>query len=815
VKNFLKEAKLTEQLPLIIVCDRFNFVHDLILYLYKNQQFKSIEVYVQRINPARTPGVIGGLLDVDCDENIIKDLLKSVNPVSVPIDELVTEVESRNRLKLLLPFLEATLASGNQQQAVYNALAKIYIDSNNDPEKFLRDNDQYDSLVVGKYCEKRDPNLAFIAYQKGQNDLELIHITNENSMFKAQARYVLDRADPDVWRFVLADSNLYRRSLIDSVVSVAVPESQDDGKVATAVKAFVEGDLPSELIEMLEKIILEPTSFSDNVVLQNLLIFTAAKSDKGRVMNYIHQLSNYTSDDIASQLIEVGMYEEAFEVHKKDNNHLEAVKVLVDHVVSIDRAQEYADRVDTPEVWSTVAKAQLDGLRITDSIESYIRAQDPSNFNEVIEIATSAGKDEELVKYLRMARKTLREPAVDTALAFCFARLNQLPELEEFLRGTNVADVEASGDKAYEEGHHEAAKIFYTSISNWAKLATTLVHLGDYQAAVDCARKANSTKVWKQVHEACVEKKEFSLARISGLNLIVHAEELADLVRKYEYNGYFDELIELLEGGLNLERAHMGIFTELGIAISKYQTPRTMEHLKLFWSRSNIPKLIVACQEAHLWQELVFLYQHYDEWDNAALEMMNHAEDAWEHSHFREVIVKVANLEIYYKALIFYRQQHPQSLVDLLTALTPRIDVNRVVSIFTKADDFPLIKPFLISVQGQNKRSVNAAIHDLLIEEEDYKTLRDSVEAYDNYDAPELAQRLERHDLVFFRQIAANIWRKNKRWQKSIELSKADKLYKDAIETSAISGKPEVVEELLRYVSDMFRASMYCTNLLI
>lgn len=93
-----------------------------------------------------------------------------------------------------------------------------------------------------------------------------------------------------------------------------------------------------------------------------------------------------------------------------------------------------------------------------------------------------------------MARKTQREVPIDTALAFCFARTNQLPELEEFLRGTNVADVEASGDKAYEEGYHEAAKIFFTSISNWAKLATTLVHLEDYQAAVECARKANSVK---------------------------------------------------------------------------------------------------------------------------------------------------------------------------------------------------------------------------------------------------------------------------------------------------------------------------------
>ena len=175
----MKEAKLSEQLPLIIVADRFNLVHDLILYLYKNQQFKSIEVYVQRINPGRAPAVIGGLLDVDCDESIIKNLLASVTPSSIPIDELVQEVESRNRLKLLLPFLEQTLQSGNQQQAVYNALAKIYIDTNNNPEQFLKNNDQYDSLVVGAYSAKRDPNLAFIAYSKGQNDLELVNLAND------------------------------------------------------------------------------------------------------------------------------------------------------------------------------------------------------------------------------------------------------------------------------------------------------------------------------------------------------------------------------------------------------------------------------------------------------------------------------------------------------------------------------------------------------------------------------------------------------------------------------------------------------------
>ena len=803
VKNFLKEARLTEQLPLIIVCDRFNFIHDLVLYLYQSQQFKSIEIYVQQVNPARTPAVIGGLLDVDCEESIIKNLLQSVNPASIPIDDLVSEVESRNRLKLLLPFLEATLASGNQQQAVYNALAKIYIDSNNNPEKFLKENDLYDTLIVGKYCEKRDPSLAYTAYRKGQNDLELINITNENSMYKAQARYLLERADIEIWAFVLNGNNVHRRSLVDQVISTAVPESTEPDKVSVAVKAFLDADLPAELIELLEKIILEPSPFSDNGSLQNLLMFTAAKADKGRLMEYIHRLSAYNAEEIANTCVSVGLFEEAFEIYKKEDNHIAATNILVDHIVSIDRAQEYAERVEMPEVWSKVAKAQLDGLRVTDSIESYIRAQDPGNYSEVIETAMHAGKDEDLIKYLRMARKTQREPTIDTALAFCFARTDQLSALEDFLHSPNVADVEVSGDKAYEEGYHQAAKIFYTSISNWAKLATTLVHLEEYQAAVECARKANSVKVWKQVDEACIAKKEFRLAQICGLNLIVHAEELTDLVRQYERNGYFDELISLLEQGLGLERAHMGMFTELGIALSRYHPERVMEHLKLFWSRINIPKMIKACEDAALWPELIFLYCHYDEWDNAALAMIERAADAWEHHSFKEIVVKVANLEIYYKAIGFYIEQQPSLLTDLLQALTPRIDVNRVVRFIEKSDNIPLIKPFLLNVQSQNKRVVNNAINDLLIEEEDYKTLRDSVENYDNYDPVELAQRLEHHDLVFFRQIAANIYRKNKRWEKSIALSKQDKLFKDAIETAALSGKSDVVEELLRYVSTL------------
>jgi clathrin heavy chain len=105
----------------------------------QNGLTKFIEVYMQCVNSVRTPQVVGGLLDVDGDETMIKSLLASVTG-NFPIDELVHEVEQRNRLKLILPWLEARIQFGSQDSTVFNAVAKIYIDSNNNPEQFLKEN---------------------------------------------------------------------------------------------------------------------------------------------------------------------------------------------------------------------------------------------------------------------------------------------------------------------------------------------------------------------------------------------------------------------------------------------------------------------------------------------------------------------------------------------------------------------------------------------------------------------------------------------------------------------------------------------------
>jgi clathrin heavy chain len=131
-------------------------------------------------------------------------------------------------------------------------------------------------------------------------------------------------------------------------------------------------DLPMELIELLEKIIIDPSPFSDNRNLQNLLLLTAIRAEKGKVVGYINKLSNYDAGEIAKIATDHGLYEEALTIYKKYDQHEQAINVLVEFIVSIDRGLEYANKVNKPEVWSRLAKAQLDGLRIKDAIGLFI-----------------------------------------------------------------------------------------------------------------------------------------------------------------------------------------------------------------------------------------------------------------------------------------------------------------------------------------------------------------------------------------------------------------------------------------------------------
>ena len=739
VKEYLKGAKLPDPRPLIHVCDRYDFVDELTEYLYLNSLLQYIEVYVTKVSPTKTPQVVGKLFDLGANEDFIKRILMAVG-TACPVDELVEIAETRNRLRLLQPWLEARVATGSTEPGTHNALGKIYITLNRDPKSFLLNNMFYEPKVLGPYCESLDPQLAFIAYKKGAGecDDQLIAISHTHGLYRDLARYLVERQDMDLWAKVLnkeegteteEKDETQRRQLIDQIVEWALPESTSADEVSCTVKAFMAADMPGELISLLERIVLQGSDFSDNKNLQNLLILTAIRADTTRVAGYIDQLDNFDAKDIALICVSDShnLFEEGFSIYTKFSKpeftqdkeeqvemQVLAIGVLVDYMKDLDRAKTYATQCDEKPVWSKLGKAQLDGKFPADAIESFINAEDPSEYVLVCSEANEGEIWSELIPFLKMARKTLQENLIDTELIYAYAKTNNLTELEVFVNGPNVANIQTIGDRCFSEGLYHAAKLLFININNNSKLALCHIHLEEYREAVAAAQKANNVSTWKHVCFACVRASEFRLASTCGLEVIKYPDHVDEVVSYYSDLGHFDHLVSLFEQGLGLEDAHIGIFTELGVLYTKHVPEKVMEHCKVFFSKLNVSKVVKACERARLFKPAVYLYMQDKQHDNALKIMMERA-PAWDNDLFLDSVVKVRNSELMYKAVAYYLNTHPTLFTRLMEVTEETIDHSRVVSQLRRTGDWALQlgQAYLKSVQKFNLSAVNEALNEV------------------------------------------------------------------------------------------------------
>jgi len=526
-------------------------------------------------------------------------------------------------------------------------------------------------------------------------------------------------------------------------------------------------------------------------------------------MGYIEKLNEYEGPNIAVIAIKEELYEEGFYIYNKFEMYDKAIVVLISNIGDVDRATEYAANVDTPEVYSILGNSQLRTIPpyVKEAIQSFMKANDTSSYRMVITAAENADEFEDLITFLLLARKQTQDTHIDTELVYSYAKFaaqsedsHALADLEDFISGPNTAQLLSVGERCFSEELFEAAKIIFTNLSNYSRLASALVALKQYREAVSAANKANSIKTWKEVMYACIDAEDFRYAQSCGLNIILNADELDDLIFYYESRGYTDELIELLEKGLGHERAHKGIFTNLGILYAKYREERLMEHIQRYSRRCLFPKLIQACTDNHLWAEQCFLHRQNEEYDLAIRVMMDYAPVAYDHNTFVETIVEVGNNELFYKSISFYLEYQPQKISDLLVTLSSKdLDHERVAREYMKDSDLPLLKKYFESVQELDLPAVNEALNKLYVEEEDYESLRVSLERFGNFNQISLAKSLENHELLEFRRISALVYRQNSKFLESIALSKNDKLYKDAMETAAESQDRELAEDLLKF----------------
>jgi clathrin heavy chain len=320
----------------------------------------------------------------------------------------------------------------------------------------------------------------------------------------------------------------------------------------------VQANIPFELLGLLEKLVLHNPEFGQYKKLQNLLIITAIKSDKSKVLDYINRLDNFDGPDIAEYALhdDYRMYEEALAIYRKFDLNSEAVDVLLNRIGNIQRAHEFAEKVNLPEVWTKVANNYLNSNQIVNAIDAYIKANDTSQYLSVISFAENEGQWENLIKYLLMCRSQMKDVNVDSSLGFAYARLEKNGELENLLQSSNSIDPLKVGDRCFDHQLYEAAKLLFVVLKNNAKIASCLVRLKQFSKALESATKANTSKTWKELCYACVEASEFKYAAQAAQNIIIVPDLLEGLSKHYEEYNAQEEMMLLLENALNMPRAH-------------------------------------------------------------------------------------------------------------------------------------------------------------------------------------------------------------------------------------------------------------------
>ena len=79
-------------------------------------------------------------------------------------------------------------------------------------------------------------------------------------------------------------------------------------------------------------------------------------------------------------------------------------------------------QVDEPGVWTELGHAQLDGGAVNEAISSYLRSGDSSRYRDVIARSQEANAHGDLVKYLLMVRKKVKESKVSHSMDLVMAQ---------------------------------------------------------------------------------------------------------------------------------------------------------------------------------------------------------------------------------------------------------------------------------------------------------------------------------------------------------------------------------------------------------
>lgn len=135
------------------------------------------------------------------------------------------------------------------------------------------------------------------------------------------------------------------------------------------VKELMKEDIKNEIIEIMEKIVIEKYVFSEKRKIKKIIILKEIKEDRKSVMEYIKRMDNYDDNEIEKIEIKKKLFEEEFDILKKFDVKKYEIKVMIDNVNKLEREYEFDERWKENDVWRKMEKDKLKKGMVKEDID--------------------------------------------------------------------------------------------------------------------------------------------------------------------------------------------------------------------------------------------------------------------------------------------------------------------------------------------------------------------------------------------------------------------------------------------------------------
>jgi hypothetical protein len=319
------------------------------------------------------------------------------------------------------------------------------------------------------------------------------------------------------------------------------------------------------------------------------------------------------------------------------------------------------------------------------------------------------GFGKELIKFCTMARKTVKDPRIDTCMAWCYCKMNQCADLKKFLSASNDAQVLLVADLCFEQQLHKAASILIKHCRcecDFSKLANSWVRAKNYSEAVQAASKANCPRAWKDVLEACMVAKVFHLSDTCSFNLLGNDADAELVMSKYRHHGCYNRLFPLMVTATTTGLACGAVATALAAMYADtIHGGKLAELISRFKEHFTQDTVIQDCKIrcGFSKRNMCFIYK-------VAADRMMVDPAYWNHSVFKTHLDEIASPDVCYRGIAFYIALHDDLLDDLLLTVCRHVEYSRVLA--TAGIECTRIQRYVQQAQAQasNIETVSEAL---------------------------------------------------------------------------------------------------------